>query len=182
MVKGNWDVRRTSKGAVATYQGLGGVGQVVRGLSRTAQGIGASAVGSKVSFEIEKTSGGYTECSMWLSEHSTRFGFTNDAGVFRRYMQSVQKHLRKLDSRLQVARDGEDPGARDHATTSTDRTPWAPVQSSGPAVDVAPAKPGEQPSAGARHCVSGSCDARGLPTAHHSCPDCGQRTQLRPLA
>jgi hypothetical protein len=105
LTKGNWDIDATNRGATATYQGLGGVGQFVRAFSRTAQAIEQGALGSKVSFEIESTDNGCTQCAMWLSEHGTRFGFTNDAGVFRRHMQAVQRHLRKLDPGVEIAKD-----------------------------------------------------------------------------
>jgi hypothetical protein len=106
MVKGNWDVSSTSNKAVATYLGLGGAGQVLRAMSKTAQGVEAGAVGSKVIFEANPGGGeGCTECAMWLSEHGTRMGFTNDAGVIRRHMQAVQKHLQKIDTNLRVVKD-----------------------------------------------------------------------------
>ena len=103
---GSWDISRTSQGAVATYKGMGGAWGVFRavGGERSAN-IEAGAVGSQVRFAIDGTENGYTACSMWLAEHGTSFGFTNDAGVFRRHMQAVQRYLRKLDPDVQVSRD-----------------------------------------------------------------------------
>jgi hypothetical protein len=101
LVKGNWEITPTSSGAIASYLGLRGF------RPQRARAIEAGAVGSKVTFEVEKADGdGCTECVMWLSEHGTMMGFfTNDAGVFRVHMQAVEKHLRKLDPNVQVARE-----------------------------------------------------------------------------
>lgn len=103
---GSWDVKRSGSGAVALYEGAGGAWAIGRALAgERAANIEAGAVGSEVRFEIENVTDGYTECSMWLANHGTQFGFTNDAGIFRRHMQGVQRHLRKLDPALHVSKD-----------------------------------------------------------------------------
>lgn len=91
--------------SVATYQGRAGLIGVTSSLLETSRNEEQAAVGSQITFAINPaSSGGRTECSMWLSSRSTTFGFTNDARFFRSYMQGVEKHLRALDPGLMVER------------------------------------------------------------------------------
>ena len=48
--------------------------------------------------------------------------------------------------------------------------------STGP-TNVPSREPAERRTAGSRKCVTGSCEARGLPTALGRCPECGRLTQ-----
>jgi hypothetical protein len=69
------------------------------------------------------------------------------------------------------------------ATVTRESVPPPPATTAGPS-DVRPpsmASPpsANPPSAGARRCVTGSCSARGIPTGHAKCAECGHTTQLR---
>lgn len=104
MAKASWEVQRTGKGAVASYQGLGGVMGVVRSVSETSTAEQAGAKDSQVMFEVERGTNGTTTCGMWLSSYASRLGFTNDARFIRPYFGAVEKQLRALDPELRMVK------------------------------------------------------------------------------
>jgi hypothetical protein len=76
-------------------------------LSRTSAQEADTAVGSQVSFKIEGSDGGGTQCSMWLASSGRSgiaglFGATADANIIRPYMQAVRGELLKLDPQAQI--------------------------------------------------------------------------------
>jgi hypothetical protein len=100
--KAKWSVRTGSDWATATYEGRQGLGGTVAFLSGTVAQETDTAIGSQVTFQINRANGGRTRCSMALiSEGRSGFaglvGHTSDAGIIRPYMQAVAKELRKLD-------------------------------------------------------------------------------------
>lgn len=105
--KANWSVRSAGDSAIATYEGRAGVGAFVGALSQTSAQEGETAIGSQVSFKVEGSQGGRTQCSMWLSSSGRSgiaglFGATSDARSIRPYMQAVARELLKLDPQAQI--------------------------------------------------------------------------------
>jgi hypothetical protein len=98
-------VRQVNGGAVAEYQGRGGVVGALSFLSQTGQAVESRAKGSQVTFKIEGQREAQTTCSMWLSSRSTKIGFTDDAAVIRKHMQAVAKQLTQLDVSMHVVTD-----------------------------------------------------------------------------
>jgi hypothetical protein len=106
LAKGKWSISRTASGAVATYEGRGGVIGGLSALSERAMAEREGALGSEVSFEIEERGENGTVCAMWLRQHGTILGaFTNDARFIRPHMRAVGKRLRELDPGLEIASD-----------------------------------------------------------------------------
>ena len=102
LLRAGWTLQRSSGGAVANYEGRKGLGAIGAALSQTAASEQAGAVDSKVEFEIDGEDEQYTYCSMWLTEHGSRFGFVNDGRFIKPYMRSVETELVKLDSEVQI--------------------------------------------------------------------------------
>lgn len=100
-IKADWKVRRTSAGAIATYNGRGTAGELLSPRRSHAERDGA--IGSQVTFEVRLVGDGRSRCTMYLSTHGVAMGmFTADARFIRPHMQAVQRHLRDLDSSLTV--------------------------------------------------------------------------------
>jgi hypothetical protein len=109
IVKADWRVSRTRKGAVAVYEGRRGLGALGGVLSRTQALEQDSAVGSEVTFEVEESRGGHVVCSMWLSSSGRAgigglLGVTSDARFIRPYMRAVVDQLRRIDPNVKVAK------------------------------------------------------------------------------
>lgn len=103
LIKAKWAVKHSSTGAVATYKGRKGLVSAFTALSQTAQDEERAAIGSEVTFEIEKVEEDQTTCTMWLSANATRMGITtNDGRFFRPYMRAVESELRQVDPTVQV--------------------------------------------------------------------------------
>lgn len=107
IAKANWDVARTSSGAVATYGGRKGLGALAGVMSRTSAHEQDTAVGSKVTFEAAPSPSGGAHCSMWLSFSGRAgvagiLGATADGRFIRPYMQAVADELRTIDPTLRV--------------------------------------------------------------------------------
>jgi hypothetical protein len=105
--KARWSVRATANSATATYEGRKGIGAVGGILSKTAAQEADTAIGSKVSFNIDASDGGKTRCSMSLalsgrSGIAGLLGATSDARFIRPYMQAVGDEMLKLDPNAQV--------------------------------------------------------------------------------
>jgi hypothetical protein len=105
--KARWSVRATANSATATYEGRKGIGAVGGILSKTAAQEADTAIGSKVSFNIDASDGGKTRCSMSLalsgrSGVAGLLGATSDARFIRPYMQAVGDEMLKLDPNAQV--------------------------------------------------------------------------------
>lgn len=98
LLRAGWTLRRSPDGAVANYEGRKGFGAIGAALSQTSASEQAGAVDSKVQFQIDGEDAGHTYCSMWLTEHGSRFGFVTDGRFIRPYMRSVETELAKLDS------------------------------------------------------------------------------------
>jgi hypothetical protein len=105
LLRAKWSVKRSATGAVAIYEGRKGIVALVTAFSQTSQAEEQGAKGSKVTFEIEQADSGKTVCAMWLSENSTKLGFTGDGRFFRPYMRAVETCLRELDPAVQVTKD-----------------------------------------------------------------------------
>jgi hypothetical protein len=105
--KGRWSVRTAADSATATYEGRKGMAAAVGVLSQTSAQEADTAIGSEVSFKIEGSDGGRTQCSMWLASSGRSgiaglFGGTADANIIRPYMQAVKGELLKLDPQAQI--------------------------------------------------------------------------------
>jgi hypothetical protein len=105
--KANWSVRAAADSATATYEGRAGIGAIASALSQTSAQEGDTAIGSQVSFKVEGSDGGRTQCSMWLASSGRSgiaglFGATSDARSIRPYMQAVGRELLKLDPQAQI--------------------------------------------------------------------------------
>jgi hypothetical protein len=105
LLRARWSVQRSATGAIARYEGRKGVAVLITAFSATSQAEEQGAKGSKVTFEIESTEHDRTVCAMWLSENSTRLGFTGDGRFFRPYMRAVETRLREFDPSLQVTKE-----------------------------------------------------------------------------
>jgi len=102
-----WSVRAAADSAVATYEGRAGIAALAGVLSQTSAQEGDTAVGSQVSFKVEGSDGGKTQCSMWLSSSGRSgvaglFGATSDARFIRPYMQAVGRELLKVDPQTKI--------------------------------------------------------------------------------
>jgi hypothetical protein len=107
VAKAKWDVRRRGNGAVAVYQGRKGIGAIGGILSKTSALEADTAIGSEVTFEIDKGGGEHTGCAMWLSSSGRAgvggiMGSTSDGRFIRPYMQSVQKEMLALDPSARI--------------------------------------------------------------------------------
>ncbi|MDQ1355816.1 MAG: hypothetical protein QOG44_189, partial [Acidimicrobiaceae bacterium] len=102
LLRAGWTLERASDSAVANYEGRKGLGAIGAALSQTAASEQDGAVDSKVQFQIDAEDEQHTYCSMWLTEHGSRFGFVNDGRFIRPYMRSVETELAKLDSDIEV--------------------------------------------------------------------------------
>lgn len=92
---------------VATYEGRAGVVSVISSGDKRAEHEEQAAIGSQIIFAVNpRSSGGKTECAMWLSHYKTfYFGLAiADARFFRSYMHAVEKQLRVLDPALTVSK------------------------------------------------------------------------------
>ena len=83
------------------------MGAIIGSLSQTSTQEADTAIGSEVSFKIEGSNGGRTQCSMWLASSGRSgiaglFGATADANIIRPYMQAVGRELLKLDPQTQI--------------------------------------------------------------------------------
>ena len=104
LAKGNWNIDRDSRRAVATYAGRGGLTGALTNMSQGGMAQEARATGSGVTFETEANGDGRTVCVMWLSSANRHAGFIDDASIFRQHMQGVEDELRKLDPGLSVSK------------------------------------------------------------------------------
>jgi hypothetical protein len=102
--KAKWDIRQSDGRAVAIYRGRAGLIKGVTMLSSTATSEEQAAIGSEVTFEVERVANGAATCAMWLSSGSSTFGFTNDGRFFRPYMRAVEGRLRQVDPDLSVTK------------------------------------------------------------------------------
>lgn len=106
ITKAHWKVQRVSDGAVAAYEGRGGLGLAGAILSQRQDSEQQAAIGSAVTFTVESSGDGVSTCAMWLSSRGTILGvFTSDARFIRPYMQGVLRHLQELDPQVRVAKD-----------------------------------------------------------------------------
>lgn len=102
VAKASWDLSPTAEGAMAVYKGRRGIGALGSVMSQTVAFEQDTALGSKVTLEVDGSSGGRTQCSMWLSESGRAgiaglFGVTSDARFIRPYMQAVRDEMLVLD-------------------------------------------------------------------------------------
>jgi hypothetical protein len=104
LVKAKWDVQQSGNQTVAIYRGRAGLIKGMTILSSTATSEEQNAIGSQVSFEVERAADGVSTCAMWLSSGSSTFGFTNDGRFFRPYMRAVEGQLRHVDPSLSVSK------------------------------------------------------------------------------
>ena len=105
--KARWSVKTTANSAVATYEGRAGIASIAGVLSQTSAQEGDTAIGSQVSFKIDRSDRGRTHCSMWLASSGRSgiaglLGATSDARFIRPYMQAVAAELRKIDPQAQI--------------------------------------------------------------------------------
>lgn len=105
--KARWSVRAATDSAIATYEGRAGIAAIAGILSQTSAQEGDTAIGSQVTFKVERSDGGRTQCSMWLASSGRSgiaglFGATSDARFIRPYMQAVGRELLKLDPQAQI--------------------------------------------------------------------------------
>jgi hypothetical protein len=117
VAKAQWEVRTTGQGALAIYLGRKGLGAAAGMVSGTAAGEQDSAVGSEVTFQIEKAEPARTRCAMRLTSSGRAglpglLGITSDARFIRPYMQAVRRELLALDPALRVS-DGRGDGRSD---------------------------------------------------------------------
>jgi hypothetical protein len=108
VTKAKWGVKRTSKGAVAVYEGRKGLGALGGIMSKTAALEQDTALGSEVQFEVDENHDGRTVCTMWLGSSGRAgiagiVGVTSDARFIRPYMQAVQKEMLALDPSAQIS-------------------------------------------------------------------------------
>jgi hypothetical protein len=107
IAKARWSIRATADSATATYEGRKGIGAVGGVVSKTSAQEADTALGSKVSFNIDSGDGTKTRCSMLLT-YSGRsgvaglLGATSDGRFIRPYMQAVADEMRKLDPNVRV--------------------------------------------------------------------------------
>lgn len=87
---------------MAIYRGRAGLIKGVTMLSSTATSEEQAAIGSEVTFEVERAADGAATCAMWLSSGSSTLGFTNDGRFFRPYMRAVEGQLRRCSRQLRV--------------------------------------------------------------------------------
>ncbi len=107
LTKARWRLHTSSNGATATYEGRRGLGAVGGILIRTAAQEADTAIGSRVSFTVERTDGSTTLCSMALTSSGSSglgglLGATSDARFIRPYMQAVAKEMRRLDANARI--------------------------------------------------------------------------------
>jgi hypothetical protein len=102
LMASRWRVTRQGAGAVAVYEGRGGITGFFTQLTERGTNEQDSAVGSKVEFTTEPGPGGVTVCHMHLAEWAAGMGFTSDARFIRPAMQRVEGALRALDPSLTV--------------------------------------------------------------------------------
>jgi hypothetical protein len=102
LAKAKWEVQQSGSQTVAIYRGRAGLIKGMTMLSSTATSEEQAAVGSQVTFQVERAAGGSSTCAMWLSAGSSTLGFTNDGRFFRPYMRAVEGQLRRVDPGLSV--------------------------------------------------------------------------------
>jgi hypothetical protein len=107
VAKARWEISSNSNSATATYKGRKGIGAIGGILSNTAAQEADTAIGSKVSFGVDGTDGGRTQCSMALTSSGRSgvagvFGSTSDGRFIRPYMQAVSDQIRALDATAQI--------------------------------------------------------------------------------
>lgn len=84
---------------VATFAGRAGLGGLM-----SLSGAGQATVGTQITFAVNpETSGGRTECSMWLNKRQSALNMPGGDMLFlSNYMGDVEKALRALDPGLSV--------------------------------------------------------------------------------
>lgn len=102
LLASKWRVSSTRSGAIATYQGRGGLMGALTPMSEWASAEQGSAAGSRVVFDVVSSSNGRSVCHMHLGERGTQLVFTSDARFIRPAMQNVETMLRALDPHLVV--------------------------------------------------------------------------------
>jgi hypothetical protein len=107
IAKARWTIRTSGNSATAIYQGRKGLGAVGGILSQTAAQEGDTAIGSEVSFNINKSDGTRTLASMFLASSGRSgvaglLGATSDARFIRPYMQAVADEMLKLDAHAKI--------------------------------------------------------------------------------
>jgi len=105
LMSSRWEIRAVQHGAVAAYQGRGGMMELMTGLSERATVERDSAVGSEVQFQASASPNGVTICLMHLKSFATSIGFTSDARFIRPAMQRVERALREVDPNLVVVKN-----------------------------------------------------------------------------
>ena len=107
LMKAKWKVRTSGSSATAIYEGRKGLGAAAGILSQTSGQESDTAVGSEVSFLIDKVDGRRTSCSMELTGSGRSgiagiLGATSDARFIRPYMQAVTTEMLKLDPKAKI--------------------------------------------------------------------------------
>jgi len=107
IAKARWSLRTTQNSATATYEGRKGIGAVGGIMSKTSAQEADTAIGSKVSFSVDRSDGNRTHCSMSLvssgrSGIAGLLGATSDGRFIRPYMQAVADELLKLDPNTRI--------------------------------------------------------------------------------
>jgi hypothetical protein len=102
LLKAKWKINRSSRGAVATYEGRAGLAKFATAMSARGTNEEEGAVGSQVTFRVEQDAGTRTQCTMWLSSSGKQLGFTADARFIRPYMRAVETTLGALDGEMVV--------------------------------------------------------------------------------
>lgn len=102
LMASKWKVQRMNNGAIASYEGRGGLMGVMTDLSDRASTEQAVAQGSRVVFDVAQGEDGRTVCHMHLGEWGRQLVLTSDARFIRPAMQNVEVTLRQLDPSLVV--------------------------------------------------------------------------------
>jgi hypothetical protein len=105
--KAKWAVRTNANSATAIYEGRKGLGVVAGILSKQAAQEAETAVGSEVSFNIDRSDGTRAVCSMVLASSGRSgvgglLGITSDAKFIRPYMQAVADEMLKIDPSAKI--------------------------------------------------------------------------------
>ncbi len=87
---------------VATFAGRAGLGGLLGALTEQGQRAEQSMKGTQITFAVNpQTSGGRTECAMWLSNSLSGLWMPfGDMMFLRNYMNDVEQQLRALDPAL----------------------------------------------------------------------------------
>jgi hypothetical protein len=104
LAKAKWEIDRSGASVVATYMGRKGIGIAGSALSKRTRSEEQGAVGSQVTFEVERQDGDRTVCAMWMSQRSSWFGLTLDARFIRPYFRSMRTRLQAIDPSVEIAR------------------------------------------------------------------------------